>query len=137
MDSILKRTHPDEYTLKKLNDTLYSAIYYIANTEMSVGELWSYVGEMKAKLDAVVPDTSVTKPTTEFLQVGNNWETPSVSYGQQVSIVLPIINLGSENLTDLVVKPVVSNDVKLWPFEPDATGYVQSFGGNTGKPLWR
>lgn len=43
VDSILKRTHPDEYTLKKLNDTLYSAIYYIANTEMSVGELWSYV----------------------------------------------------------------------------------------------
>ena len=39
VDSILKRTHPDEYTLKKLNDTLYSAIYYIANTEMSVGEL--------------------------------------------------------------------------------------------------
>lgn len=134
VDSILKRTHPDEYTLKKLNDTLYSVIYYIANTEMSVGELWSYVGEMKAKLDAVVPDTSVTKPTTEFLQVGNNWETPSVSYGQQVSIVLPIINLGSENLTDLVVKPVVSNDVKLWPFEPDATGYVQSFAEIPGNP---
>lgn len=134
VDSILKRTHPDEYTLKKLNDTLYSAIYYIANTEMSVGELWSYVGEMKAKLDAVVPDTSVTKPTTEFLQVGNNWETPSVSYGQQVPIVLPIINLGSENLTDLVVKPVVSNDVKLWPFEPDATGYVQSFAEIPGNP---
>ena len=134
VDSILKRTHPDEYTLKKLNDTLYSAIYYIANTEMSVGELWSYVGEMKAKLDAVVPDTSVTKPTTEFLQVGNNWETPSVSYGQQVSIVLPIINLGSENLTDLVVKPVVSNDVKLWPFEPDATGYVQSIAEIPGNP---
>ena len=134
VDSILKRTHPDEYTLKKLNDTLYSAISYIANTEMSVGELWSYVGEMKAKLDAVVPDTSVTKPTTEFLQVGNNWETPSVSYGQQVSIVLPIINLGSENLTDLVVKPVVSNDVKLWPFEPDATGYVQSFAEIPGNP---
>lgn len=134
VDSILKRTHPDEYTLKKLNDTLYSAIYYIANTEMSVGELWAYVGEMKAKLNAVVPDTSVTKPTTEFLQVGNNWETPSVSYGQQVSIVLPIINLGSENLTDLVVKPVVSNDVKLWPFEPDATGYVQSFAEIPGNP---
>ena len=56
MDSILKRTNPDEYTLKKLNDTFYSAVYYIANTEMSVSELWAYVGEMKAKLDAVVPD---------------------------------------------------------------------------------
>ncbi len=135
VDSILKRTHPDEYTLQKLNDTFYSAVYYIANTEMSVSELWAYVSEMKAKLDAVVPDTSVTKPTTEFLQVGNNWETPSVSYGQQVSIVLPIINLGSENLTDLVVKPVVSTDVKVWPFEPDTTGYVQSFAEIPGNPF--
>lgn len=135
VDSILKRTHPDEYTLQKLNDTFYSAVYYIANTEMSISELWAYVSEMKAKLDAVVPDTSVTKPTTEFLQVGNNWETPSVSYGQQVSIVLPIINLGSENLTDLVVKPVVSNDVKVWPFEPDTTGYVQSFAEIPGNPF--
>ena len=135
MDSILKRTNPDEYTLKKLNDTFYSAVYYIANTEMSVSELWAYVGEMKAKLDAVVPDVSVTKPTTEFLQVGNNWETPSVSYGQQVSIVLPIINLGSEELTDLVVSPVVSNDVKEWPFEPDTTGYGQSFAEIPGNPF--
>ena len=127
VDSILKRTNPDEYTLQKLNDTLYSAYYYIANTELSVSELWSYVSEMKGKLDAVVPDVSVTTPTTEFLAVGDNWETPSVSYGQQVSIVLPIINLGSEELTDLVVNPVVSNDVAVWPFEPSSTGYGQSF----------
>ena len=80
VDSILKRTNPDEYTLQKLNDTLYSAYYYIANTELSVSELWSYVSEMKGKLDAVVPDVSVTTPTTEFLAVGDNWETPSVSY---------------------------------------------------------
>ena len=47
VDSILKRTNPDEYTLQKLNDTLYSAYYYIANNELSVSELWSYVSEMK------------------------------------------------------------------------------------------
>lgn len=134
MDSILKRTNPDEYTLQKLNDTFYSAVYYIANTELSVSELWSYVSEMKAKLDAVVPDVSVSKPTTEFLEVGNNWVTPTVSYGQQVSIVLPIINMGSEQLTDLVVSPVVSNDVKTWPFEPSTTGYVQSFAEIPGNP---
>ena len=135
VDSILKRTHPDEYTLQKLNDTLYSAYYYIANNELSVSELWSYVSEMKGKLEAVVPDVSVTAPTTEFLQVGDNWETPTVSYGQQVSIVLPIINLGSEELTDLVVNPVVSNDVAEWPFEPSSTGYGQSFAEIPGNPF--
>ena len=135
VDSILKRTHPDEYTLQKLNDTLYSAYYYIANNELSVSELWSYVSEMKGKLEAVVPDVSVTAPTTEFLQVGDNWETPTVSYGQQVSIVLPIINLGSEELTDLVVRRVVSNDVAEWPFEPSSTGYGQSFAEIPGNPF--
>ena len=135
VDSILKRTNPDEYTLQKLNDTVYSAYYYIANTEMSVSELWSYVAEMKGKLDSVVPDVSVTEPTTEFLSVGNNWDTPSARYGQQVSIVLPIINLGSEDLTDLVVSPVVSNDVTVWPFEPGTTGYVQSFAEIPGNPF--
>ena len=134
MDSILKRTNPDEYTLKKLNDTFYSAVYYIANTEMTVSEMWSYVEQMKGKLDAVIPDVSVTQPTTEFLQIGNNWVTPTVSYGQQASIVLPIINMGSEDLTELVVKPVISNDVKTWPFEPDTTGYVQSFAEIPGNP---
>lgn len=135
VDSILKRTNPDSYTLQKLNDTLYSAYYYIANTEMSVSEMWSYVSEMKGKLDSVVPDVSVTTQTTEFLQVGNNWDTPSVGYGEQVSIVLPLINLGSEELTDLVVKPVVSNDVTVWPFEPSTTGYVQSFAEIPGNPF--
>lgn len=134
MDSILKRTSPDEYTLKKLNDTFYSAVYYIANTEMTVSELWAYVSEMKAKLEAVIPDVSVTAPTTEFLQLGNNWKTPAVGSGQQVSIVLPIINLGSEELTDLVVSPVVTNDVNTWPFEPDSTGYVQTFAEIPGNP---
>lgn len=135
MDSILKRTSPDEYTLQKLNDTFYSAVYYIANTEMSVSELWSYVAEMKGKLEAVVPDVSVTKPTTEFLTLGDNWETPTVSYGHQVSIVVPIINLGSEELTDLVVSPVVSNDVKTWPFEPDSSSKTQSFAEIPGNPF--
>ena len=134
VDSILKRTNPDEYTLQKLNDTLYSAYYYIANNELSVSELWSYVSEMKGKLEAIVPDVSVTTPTTEFLAVGDNWDTPTAGYGQQVSIVLPIINLGSEELTDLVVNPVVSNDVAVGPLEPSASGYGESFAGIPGTP---
>ena len=135
VDSILKRTNPDEYTLQKLNDTLYSAYYYIANNELSVSELWSYVSEMKGKLEAIVPDVSVTTPTTEFLAVGDNWDTPTAGYGQQVSIVLPIINLGSEDLTDLVVNPVISNDVAVWPFEPSSSGYGQSFAEIPGNPF--
>ena len=82
-----------------------------------------------------MPDVSVTTPTTEFLAVGDNWDTPTAGYGQQVSIVLPIINLGSEELTDLVVNPVVSNDVAVWPFEPSASGYGQSFAEIPGNPF--
>lgn len=135
MDSLLFQYDPDEYTLNKLNDTFYSAVYYIANTEMSETELWSYVGEMKGKLEGVLSASSVTATTTEFLQLGNNWQTPTVRYGENAAIVLPIINMGSEELTDLVVSPVISTDVVEWPFEPNATGYVQSFAEIPGNPF--
>ena len=69
---------------------------------------------------------TVTMTTSEFLQVGDNWETPTVSAGQQVSIVLPVINFGTEELNDLIIEPQISNGVSEWPFEPDMTNYLQT-----------
>ena len=44
-----------------------------------------------------------------------------------MEIVLPLINLGEEWLTDLLVEPEVSNDIQKWPFKPDSTGYTKNF----------
>lgn len=127
-NSLIKRENPEEYIIKQLDDILYSGIYYIANSEkMTPSEMWAYVSTVKGQMDAAVGKSGEVTTTSEFLTLADNWTTPSVSYGQEVDIVLPIINLGEDELTDLIVQPVVDIDVNKWPFEPDSTGYVQNF----------
>lgn len=125
MQSLEVRYHLDEKVMEGLHKLFDSAVYYIANTEMSVTDLWSYVATTKANMEsAAVAKVSIT--TSEFLQVGDNWETPTVSYGQTVSIVLPVVNFGTEELNDLIIEPATSTLVTEWPFEPDMTNYLQT-----------
>ena len=46
--------------------------------------------------------------------------------GQQVAIVLPVVNFGTEELNDLIIEPQTSTVVSEWPFEPDMTNYLQT-----------
>lgn len=125
MQSLEVRYHLDEKVMEGLHKLFDSAVYYIANTEMSLTELWSYVSSVKGSMDSAATN-KLTQTTSEFLQVGDNWQTPVVSYGQGVSIVLPVVNFGTEELNDLIVEPVISTLVTEWPFEPDATNYLQT-----------
>lgn len=125
MKSLEVRYHLDEKVMVNLHKVFDSAVYYIANTEMSVTELWAYVAQAKSNMESTAVE-AVTMTTSEFLQVGDNWETPTVSYGQQVSIVLPVINFGTEELNNLIIEPKTSTLVTEWPFEPDMTSYLQT-----------
>ena len=125
MQSLEVRYHLDEKVMESLHKVFDSAVYYIANTEMSLTELWTYVSSVKSSMESAAVE-KVTQTTSEFLQVGDNWQTPIVSYGQGVSIVLPIVNFGTEELNDLIVEPVTSTLVTEWPFEPDMTNYLQT-----------
>ena len=125
MQSLEVRYRLDEKVMENLHKVFDSAVYYIANTEMSVTELWSYVAQAKGNMESTAV-AAVTMTTSEFLQVGDNWETPTVSYGQQVSIVLPVINFGTEELNNLIIEPKTSTLVTEWPFEPDMTSYLQT-----------
>ncbi len=125
MQSLEVRYKLDAKIMEKLHKVFDSAVYYIANTDMTVAELWSYVSSVKGEMNSAAVAT-VTMTTSEFLQVGDNWETPTVSAGQQVSIVLPVINFGTEELNDLIIEPQISNGVSEWPFEPDMTNYLQT-----------
>ena len=127
-ESLIKRENPEQYIIDELDDIMYSGLYYIANSEkMTESEMWDYVGKVKGEMDTAIGKSGEVTTTSEFLTVANNWTTPTVSYGQSVNIVLPLINMGEEWLTDLLVEPVISNDVKDWPFKPDSTGYTQNF----------
>ena len=125
MQSLEVRYKLDEKVMENLHKVFDSAVYYIANTEMSLTELWAYVSQAKSNMESTAV-AAVTMTTSEFLQVGDNWETPTVSYGQKVSIVLPVINFGTEELNDLIIQPQTSTVVSEWPFEPDMSGYLQT-----------
>ncbi len=125
MNSLMVRYELNETQYNRMQDLFNSAVYYIANTDMTVAQLEAYVASVKAQM-VTVASTDVSAVTSEYLQVDDNWSTPNVSYGQAVSIVLPIVNLGTEELNDLVIEPEVSNDVTKWPFVPGSTGYVQT-----------
>ncbi|MCI9315120.1 MAG: hypothetical protein HFI57_09110 [Lachnospiraceae bacterium] len=125
MQSLEVRYHLDAKVMEKLHKVFDSAVYYIANTDMTVAELWAYVSTTKSDMNSAAVAT-VTATTSEFLQVGDNWETPTVSAGQKVSIVLPVINFGTEELNDLIIEPKTSTVVSEWPFEPDMTNYLQT-----------
>lgn len=125
MESLEVRYRLDEKVMENLHKVFDSAVYYIANTEMTVGELAAYVSSTKSNMESTAV-ANVTVTTSEFLQVGDNWATPTVSYGQSVSIVLPIINFGTEELNDLIIEPATSTIVTEWPFVPDKTGYLQT-----------
>lgn len=125
MQSLEVRYHLDAKVMESLHKVFDSAVYYIANTEMTVTELWNYVASTKSAMESAAT-AKVTQTTSEFLQVADNWETPIVSYGQRVAIVLPIMNFGTEELNNLIVEPEISNQVTEWPFEPDTTNYLQT-----------
>ena len=125
MNSLKVRYNPDEQVLEGMQKVFDSAVYYIAYTDMTVDELWSYVAQVKGSLESAAVAT-VSSTTSEFLQVGDNWATPTVSYGNTVSIVLPVINFGTEELNDLIVEPQTSTVVSEWPFVPDKSSYLQT-----------
>lgn len=125
MQSLEVRYRLDEKVMENLHKVFDSAVYYIANTDMTVSELVSYVAQTKGSLESAAV-ANVTVTTSEFLQVGDNWTTPTVSYGQQVAIVLPVINFGTEELNDLIIEPKTSTVVTEWPFVPDKTSYLQT-----------
>lgn len=125
MNSLMIQYQLNETQYNRMQDLFNSAVYYIATTDMTVSQLESYVAGVKGDM-VKTATTDVSAVTSEFLQVADNWATPNVSYSQAVSIVLPIINLGTETLEDLVIEPEISTDVTKWPFVPDKTGYVQT-----------
>ncbi len=82
-------------------------------------------------------DTPIVEPTpsstSEFVMVGGNWITPVAVYGKSVNIVLPIVNMGNQNINNVIVTPVISSSTKDWPFEILTSGYSQTIRDLPGK----
>lgn len=74
--------------------------------------------------ESVVDDTPSS--TSEFLSLTDNYRTPTVTYGQDVLIALPVVNYSTVPLKDVVVRAKISNLASEWPFEPDVAGATQT-----------
>lgn len=71
------------------------------------------------------PDTTPTT-TNSNIMVGGNWVTPVANAGQQVSVVLPVVNMGRTRVKNAVVTPQISSDASKWPFEIETSNYTQT-----------
>ena len=123
-------------TRDKIEKLYASANSYIANTTMTESELSSYVSLIESQMSAIIGAQVSDKPATtqEFIAVADNYSTQKGTHGQEVQIALPIMNLGTEDITNVVVTPVTSNLVKEWPFEIGKTSYTQTIDSLPGNP---
>ena len=71
--------------------------------------------------------------TSPFLLPGNTWVTPTATHGQNVFVVLPLVNMFKYNLKDVVITPVLATKTDDWPFEIDSTGYTEKIDTLVGE----
>lgn len=128
----------DSEQLKDLEKICNDARNYIAGTDdITRSQVDIHVSETKALMDAYVEKCLSRRPqsTIDYLAVGNMYDSPVAQYGEGVVLILPILNLGQEKITNVIVTPVISNSVKEWPFEISRTGYAEEIaeipGSNT------
>ena len=115
---------PNEEQAKKLDEKLneaYGMLGYKDGTcnvseckYSSQEEVDAYVNVVKSQMNDIVnppkddsddKDDDKDKDTTpvnadHFLMVGGTWVTPVANAGQEVSIVLPVVNMGKTNVTN-------------------------------------
>lgn len=83
-----------------------------------------YVENVKSQMDAVV--AGIPSSTSEFIALADNYSTQTVKHGETVMIVLPVVNYSGAELSDVVVKPQISNLVSEWPFVPNSSGATKT-----------
>ncbi|MCR4891888.1 MAG: hypothetical protein K5989_06905 [Lachnospiraceae bacterium] len=63
--------------------------------------------------------------TNPFILPASTYVTPVATHGQDVAVVLPVVNMFKYNITDVIITPVISAKTDEFPFEIDATGFTQ------------
>jgi len=123
--SNLKMTKkPDKYASKQLDAILSNAVSYL-NSEPDINYA-SYVSRVEAQMDAVMNSTVGAGDTANYLFLADNFEIPTVKYGETATIILPIINYSDARLSNVVIDPDMSDiNTDKFPFEIQNTGYTQ------------
>lgn len=115
-DLKLRYTLTDDQ-LKRMDKIYDSAMSYMQNASLTLEELSGYEVEIEGYLGEIAKET--TTNTEKFLMLSNEVPIMNTKYGEQTFVVLSLINLGKSDITDVVIKPTVSNDRTKWPFDID------------------
>lgn len=107
-----------EDQIKRMDRIYNSAMSYMQNADFMMSELTGYEAEVEGYLDEIAKEEKESFTSTQkFLMLSNEVPITSANYGEQTFVVLSLINLGKEDVTDIVVTPTVSNDKTKWPFD--------------------
>lgn len=107
-----------EDQIKRMDKIYNSAMSYMQNAEFMMSELTGYEAEVEGYLDEIAREEKESFTSTQkFLMLSNEVPITNANYGEQAFVVLSLINLGKEDITDVVVIPTVSNDKSKWPFD--------------------
>ncbi|MCH5280041.1 MAG: hypothetical protein J1E61_01125 [Lachnospiraceae bacterium] len=108
---------------------------FAAEVQLAAGEAADNTGntDNTDNTGNVVIEEPTPISTNEFIMVGGNWVTPVATYGRTVNVVLPLVNMSTTNLNNVIVTPVIASDTADWPFEIQTSGYTQTIPDLPGK----
>lgn len=115
----------DGHVTSELKDMLSNAKHHIySKFSGSTSELSSYVSRVESQMDAVI--AAIPASTSEFLAIIDTYQTPTVKHGETLFLILPLVNYSEVALSDVIVRPEISNLVAEWPFEPNTSGATKT-----------
>lgn len=101
----------------------------------------AYVDKVKVQLDECktkAPDTTVTSNSNVIIG-GKEYDTTTANAGHTCEIAVPLVNLGSSKVTNVVITPALSGEASSWPFDIEKTDYSQVWdeleGEDSGKSV--
>lgn len=103
---------------KKVNDEVVADVNDITVAETAI--ITAYVTEGKTAMDAAM--TTAATSASEYLMITDGIDVPIANYGQQCKITMSLMCLADVNLKNVVITPITSTDVTIWPFEINTTG---------------
>ena len=115
----------------------------VATTFVTVDAVTQYIKDIKEELAAcktpvAEPEAPSTPsaPTEEdddekiennsnIIIGGKEYDTTTANAGHHCEIAVPLVNLGETDVENVVITPVLSSDVTVWPFDIEKTDYSQ------------
>ncbi|MBE5876181.1 MAG: hypothetical protein E7290_04780 [Lachnospiraceae bacterium] len=108
----------DEDIKKKMDKVYEKAMTFMTEADFDEeSEIQAYLETAKGNLDRLLSKNPSAGSTSNFIMLSNEMPVITASYGEDTFVVLSLMNLGVATVQDVVVTPVVSTDVKEYPFE--------------------